>query len=53
MFEEQFDLHTMLLHARELGFEHPFTQEKMIIKAPLQTEFLSILDKIGMDISIY
>ena len=51
MFEEQFDLHTMLLHARELGFEHPFTQEKMIIKAPLQTEFLSVLDKIGMDIS--
>lgn len=51
MFEEKFDLNTMLLHAEELGFEHPFSQVKMIIKASLQTEFLSILNKIGVDIS--
>jgi hypothetical protein len=41
----------MLLHARELAFEHPFTKEKMTITAPFQKEFIAILDKIGMDIS--
>jgi tRNA pseudouridine65 synthase len=51
MFEERFELNTMLLHARELAFEHPFTKEKMIINAPIQKEFTAILDKIGMDIS--
>jgi tRNA pseudouridine65 synthase len=49
MFEEHFDLNTMLLHARELIFEHPFTQEKITVTAPMQKDFLDILAKIGMD----
>ena len=51
MFEERFALKTMLLHARELAFEHPFTNEKIIITAPLHREFLVILEMTGMDIS--
>lgn len=51
IFEEQFGLNTMLLHARELTFEHPFTQEKITLVAPIQEEFLTILAKIGMDAS--
>ncbi|PWK16638.1 tRNA pseudouridine65 synthase [Arcicella aurantiaca] len=51
MFEEKFGLNTMLLHAKTLTFEHPFSQEKITIEAPLQTEFLEILDKIGMNLS--
>ena len=53
MFEENFDLNTMLLHARELSFEHPFTKENITIVAPLQQEFSVILEKIGMDSSIF
>ena len=51
MFEERFALNTMLLHARELKFEHPFTKEKLTITAPLHDEFLAILDKIGIILS--
>ena len=53
MFEENFGLNTMLLHARELGFEHPFTKEKIMITAPFQKEFFDVLLKIGMDISTF
>ena len=53
MFEENFDLNTMLLHARELTFKHPFTQENVAIVAPLQEKFLTILEKIGMGSSIF
>ncbi|MEA5138939.1 pseudouridine synthase [Arcicella rigui] len=49
MFEEKFDLHTMLLHARELVFEHPFTKESTRIIAPMNEEFIRVLSAIGMD----
>jgi tRNA pseudouridine65 synthase len=51
MFEERFGLNTMLLHARELAFEHPFSKEKIWITAPLQKDFSGILEKIGMVLS--
>ena len=50
MFEEKFGLNTMLLHAKSLTFEHPFSQERITIEAPLQVEFLDILDKIGINL---
>ncbi|MEA5256773.1 pseudouridine synthase [Arcicella aquatica] len=49
MFEEKFDLHTMLLHAQELVFTHPFTQESIRIIAPMNEEFTRILAAIGMN----
>ena len=51
MFEERFGLNTMLLHAQELSFEHPFTKEKTVITAPLHKEFIGILERIGMILS--
>jgi tRNA pseudouridine65 synthase len=51
MFEERFELNTMLLHARELTFEHPFIKEKIKIIAPLQKDFSGILEKVGMVLS--
>ena len=51
MFEERFGLNTMLLHAQELAFEHPFTKEKITIIAPLHKEFLTVLEKLGMVLS--
>jgi tRNA pseudouridine65 synthase len=51
MFEEHFALNTMLLHARELTFKHPFSKEKIMITAPLHREFSIVLEKIGIFIS--
>ncbi len=48
MFEQRFGLNTMLLHAKEIAFIHPFTHKAMLIQAPLQEEFRSILSDIGM-----
>ena len=47
MFEQHFGLNTMLLHAAELTFVHPITQERITLKADLNEEFLRILHEIG------
>jgi tRNA pseudouridine65 synthase len=39
LFKEKWNMQTMLLHASELSFIHPVSQEKIIIKAPIQEEF--------------
>jgi tRNA pseudouridine65 synthase len=49
MFEEQFQLNTMLLHAKNLTFEHPFTKEELSLNAPMSSEFLRVLTEMGMD----
>lgn len=49
MFEQKFDLDTMLLHAQELTFQHPFSQQMITIKAPINAEFSRILAAIGMN----
>ncbi|MBO0934160.1 pseudouridine synthase [Fibrella aquatilis] len=43
LFLSQFGMNTMLLHARELSFQHPFSGESIIIEAPLQREFTRML----------
>jgi tRNA pseudouridine65 synthase len=48
MFEERFGLNTMLLHASELSFIHPFTNEKIKLKAVMNEEFQRILFEIGI-----
>ncbi len=39
LFKEKFSLMTMMLHAKELSFEHPVTNKKITISAELQSEF--------------
>ena len=39
LFLEQFGMNTMLLHARQIGFQHPISAEKISISAPWQAEF--------------
>jgi tRNA pseudouridine65 synthase len=51
MFEQHFGLNTMLLHAAELTFIHPVTNEKIELKADLNEEFLRILREIGIGYS--
>jgi len=39
LFKEHFTMTTMLLHASQLRFRHPFTGETISIAAPVQPEF--------------
>lgn len=41
---ENFKMNTMLLHACELSFEHPYTNETVIIKATISDEFKRALE---------
>lgn len=41
---DTYGMKTMLLHASELTFLHPYTQETIDIKAPISSQFQSVLD---------
>ncbi|MBC8054286.1 MAG: pseudouridylate synthase [Sphingobacteriaceae bacterium] len=47
LFKETWDMTTMLLHASELSFLHPFTKENVLIQAPLQQEFERVMLLMG------
>lgn len=47
MFQEQFGLETMMLHAWQLEFNHPHLQHKIKLTAPLLVEFSTQLKKMG------
>ena len=43
LFKERWEMDTMMLHAAYQSFIHPVTQQKVIIEAPLQDEFLRVM----------
>jgi len=43
-FKEQWEMTTMLLHASELEFTHPVTNEQIHLKAPLNDEFNRVME---------
>lgn len=49
-FKEKWEMTTMLLHASELEFQHPVTNEKVHIKAPLQDEFNRVMALMGWQV---
>lgn len=46
-FKETWDMTTMLLHASSQTFNHPITQERITITAPLQAEFEGVMKLMG------
>jgi tRNA pseudouridine65 synthase len=44
LFTETWAMNTMLLHARTLTFTHPVSNEQVTIEAPLQPEFLRMME---------
>jgi tRNA pseudouridine65 synthase len=48
-FKTEWDMTTMLLHASELEFIHPVSQEKIHLKAPLHAEFNRVMDIMNWD----
>jgi tRNA pseudouridine65 synthase len=47
LFTEKWEMSTMLLHASQLNFNHPITNEDIIINAPLQDEFNRVVQLMG------
>lgn len=50
MWKERFAMDTMMLHALELSFTQPTSQEQVHIKAPLQPDFIRTLELLNMAI---
>ncbi|MBO9675495.1 MAG: pseudouridylate synthase [Sphingobacteriaceae bacterium] len=48
-FKDQWNMTTMLLHASELEFIHPVTEEKIHLKAGLHDEFKRVMDFVKME----
>ena len=46
LFKEHFKMNTMLLHAQQLTFTHPVTEEPVTITAPFQAEFGRMLGEL-------
>ena len=47
LFKEQFNMTTMLLHASEISFTHPFIEKEIKITANLQSEFSRMMQLMG------
>lgn len=46
-FQQQLAAHRLLLAATELAFTHPFTQQEINIKAPLDSCMMQLLERLG------
>lgn len=46
-FKERWQMDTMMLHALKLSFTHPITEERVNIQAPLQSEFVRMMEMMG------
>jgi|SRR5690606_28489646 len=47
-WKEHFGMGTMMLHAKKLVFDHPSTEQKVEIEAPLQPEFTRVMEILGI-----
>ncbi|MDF2853055.1 MAG: pseudouridylate synthase [Sphingobacterium multivorum] len=48
-WKEAYQMDTMLLHASELAFKHPLSGEDVHIKAPLQPDFIRVLEILNLN----
>lgn len=48
-FREHFDCHRLLLAAVEISFTHPWNNERLIIRAPLDSIFVQVLTELGWE----
>lgn len=46
LFKEYFEMNTMLLHAQQLTFRHPVSEQEITITAPVQAEFARMLSEL-------
>lgn len=51
LFKETWQMDTMLLHASELGFQHPHSGASVVIHAGLQPQFIEVMELMGWTVS--
>ena len=49
LFRDKFDVQRLLLHANRMNFEHPVTNEKLEIRAPLDETFEKLFEIFGWE----
>ncbi len=49
LFRNEFDSHRLLLHASELRFVHPFTNEELVMKASIDDTWLQLFTRFEWD----
>jgi len=47
---EKYNIHRLMLHALRLEIKHPYTEEKLVIEAPLDEVFKRILEEFSFSI---
>jgi len=52
MFKEKFNMDTMLLHAKSVSFNHPYTNETINITADIQSELKRMIKQLKFNSSI-
>jgi tRNA pseudouridine65 synthase len=50
---ENYDLKNMMLHAHQLCFNHPFTNERIVINAKVNVEFFRVGQILNLDLEKY
>lgn len=50
LWKEKFEMDTMMLHAKQLAFNHPITNKAINIDAPIQKEFLRVLEILNIQL---
>lgn len=53
LWGDTFDLHAMLLHARELKFKHPITNEPLHFIANMDQQYMKYNEVLGFDLDQY
>jgi len=51
-FKETFNMDSMLLHAQELSFNHPVSNDAVLISAPISSEFQRMLDTLMLHLPL-
>lgn len=50
LFKEKWEMDTMMLHASELSFTHPYTKQEVHFKANIQSEFLRMFELMNFSV---
>lgn len=48
-FRQQYNIHRLMLCSRELGFTQPYSQQRVICRAPLEAEWIKLLTAFAWD----
>ena len=51
MFQAEFDMHNLFLHASSLSFQHPFLEKEIVIQCPFPTDWHTIANRFQWELT--